>query len=367
MKLAHKLAHKPALVLIGMPMLLATLYYACFAADRYVSESVIAVRQAQKEPGDASAGAALLLAGASPPSREDTLYVQTYVHSLDLLGRLDRQLGLRAHFESERMDPVYRLYRHTSQEWLRDYFRDRVDVQFNDASSLLTLRVEAFDPAYAQRLNETILHESERFVNAYSQRIAQEQMRFAESELERSARKLQVAQAGLLAFQSTHRLLDPTSQAQAADALTAQLQASLARQEAELKNALSYMNEDAYAVKALRNQVQALRAQIVAEESRATGGRGAGRLNALAADFHSLTTQARFAEDAYKLALAAVENARIDATRKQKSLIVIEPPSRPQSAAYPRRLYNLVTLLVACSLLYAIGRMTAAAIREHMD
>ena len=115
-----------------------------FAADRYVSESVLTVRQANHEVGSSVGGAALLLAGINPPSREDTLYVQQYVHSLDMMQRLEKQLHLRAHYEAERLDPLYRLYGETSQEWLQDYYRGRVEVQFNDAASLLTVRVEAF-------------------------------------------------------------------------------------------------------------------------------------------------------------------------------------------------------------------------------
>lgn len=77
--------------------------------------------------------------------------------------------------------------------------------------------------------------------------------------------------------------------------------------------------------------------------------------------------KADFALDAYKLSLAAVENARIDATRKLKSLVVIEPATLPETAEYPRRLYNLATLLIGCLLLYGVVRLVIATIREHQD
>ena len=57
----------------------------------------------------------------------------------------------------------------------------------------------------------------------------------------------------------------------------------------------------------------------------------------------------------------------IDATRKLKTLSVIEPPTLPESAAYPRRIYSLATLLVACLLVYAVARLVLATIREHQD
>ena len=69
------------LAIIGLPMVLVALYLGLFSADRYVSESTLAVRQASSESIPLP-GAAMLLAGLNPPSREDTLYVQHYILSL---------------------------------------------------------------------------------------------------------------------------------------------------------------------------------------------------------------------------------------------------------------------------------------------
>lgn len=354
------------LLLIALPLLLATLYYALLAADRYVSESIVTVRQASDD-SSALPGVALLLGGVNPPSREDTLYLRDFIHSLGLLNRLDAKLDLRGHYESEMMDPLYRLFDGTSQERFLEYYRSRVEVTFDDMSGLLTVQVEGFEPGFSQALNAAILEESERFVNDFSQRIAREQMGFAETELKGSAKRLQQAKAQVLAFQTKNKLLDPLSQAQASSTLTAELQAVQAKQEAELRNALTYLNDSSYQIKALRSQLEATRTQLDIERLRATSGRSGERLNTLAAEFQELILQAGFAEDAYKLALGAVENARIEASRKLKSLVVIEPPSLPETALYPRRLYNLITLAVISLLLYGIARLVIATIREHQD
>lgn len=354
------------LLLIALPVLLALVYYTALSADRYVSESIVTVRQANQDAG-ALPGTALMLAGITPPAREDTLYLRQYIHSLALLKRLDAELGLRAHYEAQTLDPFYRLWGDASQEWFLDYYRARVEVTFDEVASLLTVRVQGFEPAFAQQLNAAILRESEAFVNAFSQRIAREQMLFAETEREGAAGRLQTAKAAVLAFQTKHRLLDPMAQAQASGALVAELQANLTRQETELRALRSYLNENSFQIQTLRNQVQATTRQLDAESRRVTQGQNDGRLNEQAARFQDLTLQAGFAEDAYRLALTAVENARIDATRKLKSLVVIEPPGQPETAAYPRRLYNIVTLLIVCCLLYGVARLAVATIREHQD
>lgn len=354
------------LLLIVLPVLVGSVYYGLFAADRYVSETILAVRQATQE-NSAIPGVALLMGGVNPAAREDTLFLRQFIHSLDLLNRLDQKLRLRAHYQQAHGDPLYRLPPDADQERLLEYYRARVELGFDDLSSLLTVRVQGFDAAFAQALGAAILAESERFVNDFSQRVAREQLAFSSGELERATGLLQQAKAKLLAFQTRHQMLDPISQARAAGTLTAELQATLSRQEAELRNAQTYLNQDSYQVRALRSQVESTRAQIALERNRATSGRSGEQLNQLAAEFQELTLQAGFAEDNYKLALAAVENARIDTSRKIKSLIVIEPPSRPQSAVYPRRLYNIVTMLVAAILLYGIARLAIETIREHRD
>lgn len=353
--------------LIALPMLLYGLYLAFVAADRYVSESMVAVRQ---DGGDSSAlpGAAMLLAGISTGSNQDTMHVREFVHSQDLLLKLEKRLKLREHFSSIFADLPFRLGAKESLEDFVRYYRDRVHVQYDDRSALLKLRVEGFDPTFAQQINQAILEESERFVNESSHRIARERLRFAEGELALAGQRLLKARNDLLAFQNKNKLLDPMLQAQASGVLSSELEASRSRLEAELNGLLGFLNEDAYQVKALRGRIAALNKQIETERARATAdGQRGPRLNQLALDFQGLQLQAEFARDGYKLALAAVENARIDATRKIKSLVVVEPPSRPETAEYPLVAYNLATLLAICVLTYAIVRLVLATIREHLD
>lgn len=354
-------------VIILVPTLLATIYFAGFAANRYVSESSVALQQSG---GEASGlpGAALMLAGLGSPDRNETLYLLQYVQSLALLNELDLKLDLRKHFEAERLDVFSRLWAGASQERFLDYYRSRVEVIFDDASSILTVRTQGFDPVFAQHLNKAILEASERFVNEMSHSLARERLEFGERELARAAEKLQAARTEVLSFQSKNGLLDPTMQAEASSALSAQMQASISKSEAELRGLRSFMTEDAPQVKALRAQIAATQAQLDADRARATrDGGSSDRLGELALQFQALRMRTDFALDAYKAALLAIESARIEATRKVKTLVVIEPPSLPETAEYPRRMYNTTTVLVICMLIYLVTRLVIATIREHQD
>jgi capsular polysaccharide transport system permease protein len=85
----------------------------------------------------------------------------------------------------------------------------------------------------------------------------------------------------------------------------------------------------------------------------------------LASEYQTLIIEADFTQELYKIALAAVEQARIESTKQIKYLSVIQQPSKPQSAKYPRKIYNLITLLAILFLAYGITKLIKATIEDH--
>lgn len=361
-----------ALLLIGLPMLLAAVYFTLLSRDRYVSTAVLTVRHTgQDRP--ALGGLSTLLSGTAGASLEDTRYLREYLHSLGLLQALDRRLKIRSHFESARSDVLMRLETGTSQEELLDYWRQRVQVSLDETSGLLTLRVQGFDPAFAQQVNQALLAESEAFINDISRRIANEQLAFSRTELTRAGDLLAQTQQSLIEFQARHQMLDPLAETQATGARASELRSRASRLEAELHAKQAFLNDDAPDIVTLKAELSAVRQQIGHETSSATLGATSGKsnaqrtLNKLAVEFHGLKTQVTLAEGAYKSALASVEATRIESSRKLKSLVVIEPPTHPEMAEFPRRLYDLATLLMACLIVFATVQLALATVQEHRD
>lgn len=347
-----------------MPMGVAIVYYSAIAANRYVSETVVTVKQADNPAASAMGGLAAL-AGVSPSSREDTLFLREYIHSLDMLKALDEKLAIRKAYEIQTSDPLYRLYGWMNQEWFLWYFRNRIEVVYDDMTGLLRIRTEAFAPAESRMINEAILNESERFVNELSHKIAREQMTFAEGELKKAKERFAKAKANLLSFQNKHGVFDPMAQAQAKASLSEGLETMIAQKEAELGTMLSYLQESAPQVVALRAEIAALKTQSEKERARVVSNQNGEKLNDLAAKYQDLVIEAGFAEDAYKIALASVEKTRIDASHKIKQLAVIQSPIQPEMAEYPKRIYNLITLLIGLLLLYGIIKLVKATIEDH--
>ncbi|MGH8241968.1 MAG: capsular biosynthesis protein [Steroidobacteraceae bacterium] len=364
--LSYLTARKLRLAVVAAPWILAALYLFVFAADRYVSESIVTVRQNGAE-GAVGFNLTSLLGVSVPASLDDEKMLEAYILSMDILRKLDQKLGLQEAFNSPRADFVFRLGSSPSQEQFLDYYRSRVEVVVEEDSGLLRIRTQGFSPEAAAALNREMLALSEGFINESSHRLAREQMEFAESELRKARSGVDRTRDAVLRFQRAHDILDPVAQAEASSGLTAQLQAELSKQEAELKGLLGYLDEDAYQVQALRAQIAGMRAQLATEGRRGVEGPKGASLNVLAGEYQELLADLEFATETYKLALTGVETARIESTRKLKSLVLVQTPMQPESAEYPRRFYLLFALFMGLALVYGIARLIVATIEDHLE
>src|SRR5438876_12420278 len=74
--------------IVGLPTLVAGVYYFAIASDLYLSEVKFVVRGPAKSPVSAISA---MLASASPAVSEDTFAVHEYLMSRDVVQRLDRE------------------------------------------------------------------------------------------------------------------------------------------------------------------------------------------------------------------------------------------------------------------------------------
>lgn len=110
---------------------IAVLYFGLIASDRYVSRAQLVIKQADqiKMLPDT-----LSMLGLGGSNHEDVLLVQDYLNSPDLLAKLDKQLGLKAHYQSHNVDYFSRLSGDVSQEDFLKYFRDHLSLRLDDLS-----------------------------------------------------------------------------------------------------------------------------------------------------------------------------------------------------------------------------------------
>ncbi|MFK3708851.1 sugar transporter [Leclercia adecarboxylata] len=341
----------------------AVIYFGFIASDRYVSRAELVVKQADqiKMLPDA-----LSMLGLGGSNHQDILLIQDYLKSADLLKKLDEELGLKAHFQSHKVDYFSRLPDNVSREEFLKYYREHLTLRQDDISGVLTIELQAFDPAYGQKVVGVMLKESEVFINKLGHQVALEQLAFVEKEVDRAYQRLQIEKAKVLEFQNTHQLISPESTSSARLKVVSQIEAQLAQQQAQLKQLQSYMKVTAPAVVSVQTRVDALTQQLAQEQSKLTGA-DKDSMNEVTASYMDVQTQATLAADLYKTGLISLEQARIEAYRKLKHLLVISQPTLAEDAEYPRRLYNLATIGVLLCLLYGLIVMGLATLREHQD
>ena len=345
-------------------MIVVIFYYTFIAADRYVSNVSLSVKSTDGGSPISLSGIESLV-GVASSSTEDIKLLQEYIKSFDMLQKLDEKINLRSLYEKQKIDLFFRIYSSTSKESYLKYYRDRIHILFDDTTGLLNVAVEGFSPEDARNISAAILEECERFINEISHNIAREQLRFAQGELESAKQKYKDAKNELLAFQNEYGVFDPQSLAKTKAGFITEIELQISKKETELNTMRSYLNDNAPEIVALKAELRAHKEQLEKERRKVASNASQDKLNDVVAQFEALYLNLSFAEDVYKTAITAVETTRIEIGRKAKQVVVIQSPYVPDSAAYPNKMYNIITIFVILTLIFGVVRLVRAIIDEH--
>ncbi|MFZ4215257.1 capsule biosynthesis protein, partial [Pantoea endophytica] len=144
------------------------------------------------------------------------------------------------------------------------------------------------------------------------------------------------------------------------------LTAQKIQMEAELRNLLTYLRDDATQVVSLRNAIAAMQAQIDNEKSKITAPQG-DKLNRMTVDFDEIKSRVAFDNELFKLAQSSIEKTRVEAARKLKVLSVISSPQQPQETSFPNTPYLIACWLLVCCLMFGTLKLLLAVIEDHRD
>jgi capsular polysaccharide transport system permease protein len=364
-RLAQRLDLKFILAVV-VPTLLACLYFGVIASDVYISESRFVVRNPQRAT---QTGLGALLQGtAFSRSQDDTYSVHDFVLSRDALQELDSKLKLRDAYSSDEIDPINRFpglrQWDASFEALYRYYLNHVEVNYDTVSSISVLRVRGYTADDAKRINETLLEMGERLVNNMNSRSRRDLIQVAEQEVKLAEERSKSAAALLSAFRSDRSVFDPDRQSSLQLQAVARLREELLGAETQLEQVRKVSPKNPQ-IGSLESRVQGLR-NAIREENARVMGKGSG-LSAKSPVFDRLTLEKTFADRQLGGALAALDAARSEATRKQLYLERLVQPNLPDNALEPRRLRSILTVLVVGLVLWGVVSLVAASVREHTD
>ncbi|HJL18118.1 MAG TPA: hypothetical protein RMH99_20815 [Sandaracinaceae bacterium LLY-WYZ-13_1] len=350
---------------VGVPTLLAVLYYGVFLTPRY--ESVTAFTIESAESNVPTSALQMLVSSVPGASGRDVMLVQEYVRSRDMLQHLMREHDYVEHYASSDADWVSRLDPNAPFEDVYEYYLDHIEVVHDSQSGVLTLHVQAFDAETAHTLGEAILTESERMVNQLSDSAREDRLAVSQRELERAERRLSEARQALRELQTERGDLNPQATAQAALEVRSRLEGELAIARAELSTVTATAPRGAPEITAARRRVSALQQQIDAQSERLASAEGDESLHAELAEFEPVVIEKEFAQRAYESALTSLELARVDASRQHRYVVRIAGPSQPDDPTHPRFWYSILTVLVLAFAILGVGTLLIASIREHAN
>jgi len=357
--------HRWLVLFVGLPTLLAGVYYGLIASPIYSSQSVFIIKSPGQKTVPTVSLANLIQTSGLSAGQEQTKEVLQYIRSRSAVRDLEKQTDVRARFSSRGADFLSRFPRpfgDSSFEGFYRYYGSMVGAKLDDETGLAVLDVRAFTPGDAYELNTKLLNLSEALVNRLNERAEGRGIAEAERRVVQAETRLRNARIALGAYRNQNQLLDPGKQA------TGVLEVSnrLVSEQSALQAQLDLMQRVAPrnpAIPALRNRIAAIGRAIATQNGRAVGT-PTGIASKLGT-YEGLNVEQEFATQMLTAANASLETARIDAQKQQFYLERVVDPNKPDDSSLPRRWLQVLTIFAASLCLYFIGWMLVVGILEH--
>jgi capsular polysaccharide transport system permease protein len=349
------------IVLFVIPLLMVSYYELFVAGDRYQSEASLILTQEQS--GTATFDVSFL---GLPSSAEDkdALVIQEYVMSRDMLHFLDEKHHVRDHYSGANVDWLARLSNTASFEDFHEYMVDYIYVTYDTTAKIIRIQLQTFDENYSKALLDSIVAKSQEFIDTLNARVTAEQTRFFDDKMVESETRLKEAKQALLTFQRANRLFTTESESALILANISALETLMSKQKSALDSASKSLSPNAPQLQQLRSDISALENQIRTEKDRLSGV-STSSVSELDAQYRDIQLNLEFVTTMYKSNLSQLEQARIEAARRIKFLIVVATPSVADESQYPDRPYIIITAGIILLAIYFIGTLILSIIREH--
>jgi capsular polysaccharide transport system permease protein len=353
------------LLFIGVPTLLAALYYGLIATPVYVSQSSFVIKSPGQKGASTVSLANIIQTSGLSSGAEQTREIIQYVRSRNALVDLEKQVDLRTMYSERGADLLSRFpqpWENASFENLYEYYGSMVSADLDSESSMAVLHVKAFRPEDAQQINNRLLDLSELLVNRLNMRAENRAITEAERRVVQAEDRVRQARVALSGFRNQTSVVDPEKQAQSVLDISNRLTAEQASLQAQLEVMLESAPQNP-AIPVLRDRITAIGRAIENQNQRVVGNPRA--IASKLATFEKLTLEQEFANQVLAAANGSLEQARTELQKQQYYLERVVEPNLPDDAALPNGLIRVLTVFGASLCLYFIGWMLIVGILEH--
>ncbi len=354
-------------IFVLLPVLVSVWYFGFFATDQYTAEARFAVRSlstdsAQDNP---TLGSAISLSAGA--LTQDAYVVASFIHSPEILRRLNARADIKSFFADPSVDRFSRLPADVTSEKMLRFWSKQVKTYIDGPSGIITLYVRTFSPRTAQQLAEMITQESEKLINELSERARVDIVARAQNEVQKTEGNYRKVLSDLNAYQNASGILDPTAQAGETGALLLKLMADKLEVDSRLFVISNSMADDAPSVQQLKRTQTSLQDQIDKLRSELANSRTAGdNLSNALKRFSELETDRMLAAGLYEAARENLASAQTEAISKSVYVTVFVPPAMPEESRYPARVVTPLMILLGLAIGWAIMALAWASVEDHM-
>ena len=339
-----------------LPTLVGAIYYGLIASDRYVTEARFALRPAIGAVEKASPDSVGTNSGVPHAMvAQDTLITYNYILSRPMIEAISTEMPLRDMFTRPDIDFLSRFNPEKPIEKFLKYWRSRVDVEIEQGSGIMTLTVNAFDPAESLAVTQAILRESERMVNALSTAARNDALAESNRELKLAEERLTKIRVATRDLRNREGVLDAQKTNDANLKVIGELRSARINLSVQLTLSQRDLGPESRRILDLKTQIKDLDDNIarIERQSASQDPEQKRLLSDALTRFETLENERKDAEKYYAKVLAASERARIIAARQIEFFSLVVQPVQAQSAQQPRALLMISLIAAGGAVLFA--------------
>ncbi len=347
-----------------LPTFIAGYYFYNIATPMYATKSEFLILQADNAGGSGIGG---LLSGTQFATSQDSIAVQSFLESKEVMLRLDEDEGFKTHFTQEWLDPIQRLEPGATNEEAYKTYKKNVNLGYDPTEGVIRMEVSAADPQIATQFSEKLISYAEQRVNELSQKKRGDQMKDAMSGFEKAEQERRNAQQKLVELQQAGAILDPQSVISTLRGQINNVEIQLQERELELAALLDNARPNQAKVQGAQGDIRRLKALLAQLNARMTdASKGENSLAQLAVRIQMAEADLATRDLMLQSALQQVEQTRMEANRQVRYLTTSVVPVPSESPSYPRKFENTILSFLIFAGVYLMFSLTASILREQV-
>ncbi|MEM7507550.1 MAG: hypothetical protein AAF415_12470 [Pseudomonadota bacterium] len=358
------------LMRLAICVLIPTVVVAWFLWNRasplYESQSVIRVQSAETGASGGGGGLLSMFGGGGNGTVQDSVAVQKFLMSRDVLKRLDEDHGFISHFQDEDLDYFHRLPQDAFFEDAHAFYQKMVNVSFDPTEGVLEMSIKAATPEDAQRFGQAMIGYAEEMVDRLSDPIREAALADSQTSLKTAQDDLRRKQQIQAELQEQSQIFsmeaELTKEMQIIGALETELEALAAK----LTNLRKVTSEQDPRVERLRSEVETKEAQIQARKDKVAGTlENQESLAEINTRLQSANFDVTVAMTILSETIAANKAAELEVSRQHRYVAMVDSPSLPDKSTYPKKVQTTALFFLIFLGGYILLSLTISLIREQ--